>query len=222
MNIEVKDLGCITRLNMPTRGDVLFNGKSYLKMQQKEIACAVGFVPQNIIPSFSFTVLDYIVTSCAPRMGVFQKPKDAECQAAWEAIESMGLQHIAEQSYQKISGGERQQVAIARVLAQKPDIILLDEPTSHLDFGNQMKVLHMVRQLADDGYGVVMTTHNPDHVLMLDDQVAALDRKGNLTFGRSREILNEEFLSGLYDTSLRLFDIDALERRVCVAQGIQR
>jgi iron complex transport system ATP-binding protein len=213
-------LGCIARLYIPDRGDVLFDGKSYRRMQQQEIACAIGFVPQHIIPSFDYRVLDYVVTGCAPRMGAFQKPKAAEYEVAWKAIQTMGLEHIAEQSITKISGGERQQVAIARVIVQKPSVILLDEPTSHLDFGNQMKVLKMLRRMADDGYGVVMTTHNPDHVLLLDDQVAVLDQGGKLTFGMGREILNEEFLSNLYGTKLRLFDIDELGRRVCVAQGI--
>jgi iron complex transport system ATP-binding protein len=115
---------------------------------------------------------------------------------AWKAIQTMGLEHIAEQSITKISGGERQQVAIARVIAQKPSVILLDEPTSHLDFGNQMKVLKMLRRMADDGYGVVMTTHNPDHVLLLDDQVAVLDQGGKLTFGMGRENMTESCTQG--------------------------
>ena len=214
-------LGCIAGLNPPSRGDILLNGKSIHRMQQREIACMVGFVPQNITPSFNYSVLDYVVTGCAPRMGVFQKPKAAEYEVAWQAICTMGLEHIARQSFMKISGGERQQVAVARVIAQKPAVILLDEPTSHLDFGNQMKVLVLLRRLADEGYGIVMTTHNPDHVLMLDDQVGVLARDGKFTFGMGREILKEDFLFKLYGTKLRIFDINALGRRVCVAQGIK-
>lgn len=213
-------LACIARLYRPNTGDVLFDGKSYRFMKQQEIACAVGLVPQGITPFFHYRVLDYVVTGCAPRMGLFQKPKSAEYEVAWKAIQTMKLEHIAEQSVMKISGGERQQVAIARVIAQKPSVILLDEPTSHLDIGNQMKVLNMLRRLADDGYGVVMTTHNPDHALLLDDEVAVLDRSGNLTFGMSQDILDEELLSGLYGTSLRMFDIHELGRRVCVAESI--
>ncbi|AOY76280.1 ABC transporter ATP-binding protein [Clostridium formicaceticum] len=213
-------LGCIAGLYTPKTGDILLEGKSYRRMSQREIACAIGFVPQNIIPSFNYSVLDYIVTGCAPHMGVFQKPKAAEYERAWKAIQAMGLEHIAEQSFMKISGGERQQVAIARVMVQKPSIILLDEPTSHLDFGNQMKVLEMVQRLRAEGYGIVMTTHNPDHVLLLDDQVTVLDRNGKLTFGMSQEILDEAFLFNLYGRKLRLFQIDELGRRVCVPQGI--
>ena len=213
-------LACIARLLMPIRGDILFDGRSYLSMRQREIACAVGLVPQDIVPSFHYSVLDYVVTGCAPRMGLFQKPKAEEYEIAWTAIRRMRLEHIAEQSIMKISGGERQQVAIARVLAQRPSVILLDEPTSHLDIGNQMKVLSMLRELADDGYGVVMTTHNPDHVFLLDDEVAVLDRNGNLIFGNSHDIVNEELLSELYGTSLRVLDLDEIKRRVCIAEGL--
>ena len=84
-------LGCIAGLNPPSRGDILLNGKSIHRMQQREIACMVGFVPQNITPSFNYSVLDYVVTGCAPRMGVFQKPKAAEYEVAWQAICTMGL-----------------------------------------------------------------------------------------------------------------------------------
>lgn len=213
-------LACIARILLPTGGDVLFDGMSYTKMSYKEIACAIGFVPQHIIPSFNYSVLDYVVTGCAPHMKLFQKPKAAEYERAWNAIEAMGIEHIAQQSFMKISGGERQQAAITRVITQKPAVILLDEPTSHLDFGNQMKVLKMLKFLVGEGFGVVMTTHNPDHALLLDEEVAVLDEEGNLVFGMSREILNERLLSKLYGTNLRLFTIGELGRKVCVAQGL--
>ena len=211
-------LNCLARLCIPTIGDVLFNGKSYRRMSQREIACAIGYVPQSINPAFHYSVLEYIVTGCAPRMGAFQKPRQAKYDVARATIEGMGLEHIAEQSILRISGGERQQVSIARVLAQKPAVILLDEPTAHLDFGNQVKVLKILRRLAREGYGIVMTTHNPDHVLLLEDHVAVLDQGGNLTYGLSQDILTEAFLLSVYDTKLRLIHIDELGRKVCVAQ----
>ncbi len=213
-------LACIARLHLPDEGDVLIDGRSYREMSQREIACALGFVPQNIVPSFDYSVLDYVVTGCAPRMKLFQKPKEKEYEAAWKAIQSMKLEHIAEKSFSKISSGERQQAAIARVIGQSPRFILLDEPTAYLDIGNQMKVLRLLRDLASQGYGVIMTTHNPDHVLILDGDAAVIDSRGKFTFGLGRDIMNEEFLYHLYDTKLRVLDIPQLERRACVAQGI--
>jgi iron complex transport system ATP-binding protein len=213
-------LGCISRLHLPTKGDVLVAGRSYRTMSHTEIARAIGFVPQNILPSFDYSVIDYVVTGLAPRMRVFQKPKDEEYEAAWRAIESMRLEHIAEKSFMRISSGERQQVAIARVIAQDPRFILLDEPTAYLDVGNQIRVLRILKGLADRGYGVVITTHNPDHVLLLGGDVAVIDRQGDFTCGPGKEILNEEFLSRLYGTQLRILEIGELQRKVCVAPNM--
>lgn len=215
-------LGCIARLLTPSAGDVLIDGKSCRTMPQQEIARSIGFVPQNIVTSFDYSVLDYVVTGCAPRMGVFQRPKSSEYAIAREAVAAMGLEHLAEKSIMRISSGERQQCAIARVLAQRPRFILLDEPTAHLDVGNQVRVLNTMARLAEDGYGVVMSTHNPDHALMLGDQIAAIDRQGHFTFGVTADVINDGFLSALYGTGLRVVDLAPVGRKVCVAQGIRR
>ncbi|WP_193708323.1 ABC transporter ATP-binding protein [Alkalibaculum sporogenes] len=213
-------LGCIARLYLPSQGDVFFDGKSYLSMTQCEIAQNIGYVPQIIVPAFNYSVIDYIVTGCAPSMKVFQKPKKEEYDRAWCAVKKLKLEHIAHKSIMQISGGERQQAAIARVITQKPSFILLDEPASHLDMGNQMKLLEILNDLAQEDYGIVMTTHNPDHVFILDDQVAVLRDEGNLISGKSRDILNEEFLYGLYGSKIKVLNIKELGRMACIAQGI--
>lgn len=213
-------LGCIAGLLTPDAGDVSLDGRSYRSLPQNEMAKAVGFVPQSIAVSFDYSVVDYVVTGCAPRMGVFQRPKSSEYDVAWQAIRNMGLEHIADKSVMRISAGERQQAAIARVLAQRPRFIILDEPTAHLDLGNLVKVLETLQRLAGEGYGVIMSTHNPDHSLLLGDEVAVMDRKGNFTHGATCDVLSEAFLSSLYGTDLRLVDVDTLGRKVCVIRGI--
>ncbi len=213
-------LACLARLQLPSAGDVLFDGRSYRQMSQAEVARTVGFVPQDTTITFGYSVLDYVVTGCAPRMSALQRPRTAEYEIAWHAIETMQLQHLAMQSCLQLSGGERQQVMIARVIAQRPAAILLDEPTAHLDVGNQIKVLQTMQQLGRSGYAVVLTTHNPDQALLLDDQVALLDRRGRLTLGSGRAILTESVLSELYGAKLRVLDSDQLGRRVCVADTL--
>lgn len=117
----------------------------------------------------------------------------------------------------EISGGERQQVTISRALVQEPKVILLDEPTAHLDYGNQIRTVKMIRELAEEGYGVIMTTHNPDHVLMVGGLVGVLNPDGVLEFGEAEKILTEERLSELYQVNLRLFHVDEFNRDTCVA-----
>ncbi|PAV10117.1 ABC transporter ATP-binding protein [Methanocorpusculum parvum] len=118
--------------------------------------------------------------------------------------------------YRPIRGGERQMVTIARVLAQQPDVILLDEPTAHLDYGNQIRMTRLVRKLADSGYAIILTTHMPDHVIMLQDKVGILDHDGRFTFGKAEDILSDSLLSNLYSVDLKLVYIDEAKRDTCV------
>lgn len=210
-------LNCLANLVPLDSGSVCLNGTDIRRMRPREVAKIIGFVPQIIVPSFDFSVLEYVVTGCAPHMGTLSRPKQEHYDIAMDAIRRMGIEELTHRSYSQISGGERQQVSIARALAQRPDFILMDEPTAHLDYGNQIKVLKTVRRLKEEGYGVILTTHNPDHALLLQDQVAILDRSGILTTGLSTDVLKEAELSRLYGTDLKLFYQTELGRQVCAA-----
>jgi|GEM_PF-101924 len=209
-------LDCIMSLLKPTGGRVLLEGETTDRMGPRDVAQLIGYVPQNIIPSFDYAVIDYVVTGCAPHLKLLERPGPEEYAIADRALESMGIAHLRNDSYARISGGERQQVSIARVLAQRPRIILLDEPTSHLDFGNQARVLSLVKGMAAEGFGIVMTTHNPDQALMLGGKLAVIGRDGSFRFGRTEEVITEPFLRDLYQTDLLLVDVPAAQRSVCV------
>ena len=210
-------LNCLANLVPLDKGEVFIDDKNIKQIPPRDVAKVIGYVPQIIGPSFDFSVLEYVVTGCAPHMGTLSRPKQEHYDIAMEAIKRMGIEKLTNRSYSQISGGERQQVSIARALAQRPAFILMDEPTAHLDYGNQIKVLKTVRSLKEEGYGVILTTHNPDHALLLQDQVAILDRNGVLTTGLSTDVLNEQDLSQLYGTELKLFYEEKLGRDVCAA-----
>lgn len=151
-----------------------------------------------------------------PYIGAFAKPSKKDYQIADEALERLGISHLRDKAYTEISGGERQQVAIARVITQQPQIILLDEPTAHLDYGNQYRVVQMVKELSKEGYALLMTTHNPDHAIILDGKVAILNREGVLGVGQAAETLNAATLTKLYGLHVKtVYDNDA-NRNVCV------
>jgi len=210
-------LNCIANLITPTKGKILINGRDMNKIQPRDIAKTIGYVPQTVIPSFDYEVLEYVVTGCAPRLGTFERPKEEHYSIARNAIEQMEISHLSHKAYTKISGGERQQVSIARAISQQPKIILMDEPTSHLDCGNQVKVLKIIKKMAQEGYGVVFTTHNPDQALLLKTKIAAFDKDGNFSFGTYKEVLNEGFLRSMYGIDLHLYNIDEIGRSVCIA-----
>lgn len=209
-------LNCMAGLLKPQQGTISLCGKELGKLSAREIAQTVGYVPQLHTPSFDYRVLDFVLMGHAPKTGIFSKPSAADEKMCMEVLRSMNLEHLAQKSYMEISGGERQQLLIARSIVQQPKAILFDEPTAHLDYGNQHRVLKRVRQMADNGYSVVITTHNPDHALLLGDKAAIVEKNGTITQGDSREIITEERLCRVYDTELKLMYIEGLGRTACL------
>jgi iron complex transport system ATP-binding protein len=168
------------------------------------------------VPQFSYKVIDFVTMGRAPNISLFSHPSEEDRQAAFEAIESLGIGGLAEKPYTEISGGERQQVMIARAIAQNPKVILFDEPTSHLDYGNQQIVLKLIRRLAHEGYGIIMTTHNPDHALLLGGNTAVLDDEGHLVSGNTKDIITAENLKKLYGTDVLVVRVDEAGRDACI------
>lgn len=170
----------------------------------------VAYVPQAHVPSFSFTVLEIVLMGRTPMMGTFATPSEQDRQAARECLDALGLGTIAERPYTEISGGERQMTLIARALAQEPEVLVMDEPASSLDLGNQAKLLSMVRDLAKDrGMSVLMTTHNPDHALLVADRVllmARRDGKVSCLCGSREEVLTAQNLSSAYGTKVEVIE----------------
>jgi len=213
-------LNIVAGLLTPPAGSVFYDGKPFKRFDPRKMARLVGYVPQTITPTFDYSVIDYIVTGCAPKLGTFQRPSREHYEIATQSMREMGIEHLAEKSYKQISGGERQQVSIARVLAQSPACILMDEPTAHLDYGNQVRVLKMIKRLAERGYGVVFTTHNPDQPLLIGGKVAIIDRCGSLSFGDSQELMSEKLLAELYGTRLCISNLENPgQRKVCFVPG---
>lgn len=208
--------GCMLGLLKPQSGKILLCGEDLTKLTPRRIAECVGYVPQSHVPTFDYTVSEFVLMGCAARVGLLSHPGAEERRRASEAIERMGLEALRDRPYTELSGGERQQVTIARAIAAHPRAILFDEPTSHLDFGNQIKVLRVIRDLSADGYAVVVTTHDPNHALLLGGQTALFTGKGCVEVGDPDELLSEEKLKSLYGTELKLRYVDELKRSVCL------
>ena len=209
-------LNCIANLYKPNSGEILLNGQPMSNMNLRDVARMIGYVPQIHTPAYGYTVREFAVMGRTPYIGAFATPSAEDYKIADEALERMKITHLRDKPYTEISGGERQQVTIARVIAQQPKIILLDEPTAHLDYGNQYRVVQMVRELAEEGYALIMTTHNPEHAIILKGKVALLNHEGVLGIGQATETLNAETLSKLYGLSIKtVYDEDA-KRNICI------
>lgn len=213
-------LNCMTNLLTPSSGKVLLEGKDIRQIPLKEVARVIGYVPQTHTPAYGYTVRDFVVMGRAPYLGMFQKPSEADYALVDQVLDTMNISKLADRPYTEISGGERQQASIARVIVQQPKIIMFDEPTNHLDYGNQLRTIRMVKELADKGYAVVMTTHMPDHAILLGGKAAVLDRDGCLTVGASADILQEPLLRKIYESDLHILYLEELGRKVCVAGSL--
>lgn len=214
-------LKCLAGMERLRHGEVLIDGRSLGRMKRKEVATLIGYIPQEHLSVFPYTVLQIVVMGRAPYLNAFSSPSRQDLLLAEEALARVGITHLKDEPYTRISGGERQMVLIARVLAQKPKVLLLDEPTSHLDFRNQTLVLGMIRRLAAEGLAIIMASHFPNHVFALAGRVALMGRRGFIATGRPAEVLTEENLSLLYGMAVRVFSVPnpqggALHHRFCL------
>ena len=169
-------LKVINGLLKPDGGVVSVEGKNVATMNPKELAKTVGIVSQTHNTSFPFSVMDVVLTGRMPYINAFSMPGDEDLEIAGTSLARVGMSHLRERPYTQISGGgERQLAMIARALAQEPRFLILDEPTSYLDFKNQVMVLKMVTDLARKGdFTVVMTLHDPNHALIFSDEVVLM------------------------------------------------
>ncbi len=208
--------GCMLSLLRPQAGEIKLCGNDIRRMTERQIARIAAFVPQSNDSTFDYTVFEYVLMGCASKVGMFSRPGRAEEKSARDAIEQMGITELSDRSFNELSGGERQQVTIARAIAADPRIILFDEPTAHLDFANQIKVLRIIKGLSQKGYAVAVTTHDPNHALLLGGTAAILDQDGRLRSGRTSELITENVLKNVYGTDVRLRYLQEFDREVCI------
>ncbi len=204
----------------PISGQISYFDKPLHSYASKEFAKKVAYVPQSHVPPFPFSVRDIVVMGRNPHINELSQPSAEDYEKADEALTLMGISHLAAQDYTEVSGGERQLAIIARALTQDTKLLLMDEPTAYLDFGNTSRVHQEVEKLSDMGYTIVMITHQPDHVFRYGDKVFALGRDSKFVEGVPEEVLSEELLTELYNIPIELKTVQLREDnrsiKVCI------
>lgn len=202
----------------PLGGEILADDENVLDLSDNQRARLISYVPQAHIPPFAFSVFDVVMMSANARLKMFERPSIKDEENALQALEKLKMVDFKDKIYTDLSGGERQMVLIARALAQNSMIILLDEPTANLDFGNQIKVLKQVNELANSGYIVVMTSHQPEQVFYTNAKVAMLGRDKHYIYGKADEVVTDENLHKIYNADIRVVEneIEGKKMRCCV------
>lgn len=191
-------LRCIGGALDLTGGSVRIDGADISSLDAGARARKIGFLFQTHIPSFPFPVLDVVSMGRAPHLGLFGVPSAKDLLLAEEALDRVGILHLKDRPYTEVSGGERQLVLLARTLAQQPDVILLDEPTSHLDLRNQVRSLQAIGDLAARGVTMIMSTHDPNHALRFPGRVVLMKPGGTILAGPAAEVMTGSELSATY------------------------
>lgn len=187
----------------PLAGEVRVAGQRLAEWSRQDLARKLSYVPQGHAGLFAFTVEEVVLMGRTARIGRFAMPSAHDRRIARQALGDLGIEHLAQRIYTEISGGERQLALIARALAQEAGILILDEPTASLDFGNQLRVLEHVAALKTRGLAVLMSTHQPEHALRVADRIAFL-KKGHIVAQGGRGIVTPRGLADLYGADEKL------------------
>ncbi len=209
-------LRCILGLLPGYSGEVLVNKRNIKGFSAWEASRQIAYIPQKSHCVFQYNVLDIVLMGRSNRTSVFGNPGKEDEQACLKALEKVGICALKDRCFQKLSGGEQQLVLIARALAQDAPILLLDEPTANLDFGNQILVLEQAKKLAQEGYTVIQTTHHPEQSYLYSDRILALQNGRVVANEKPAAVLTSDMMKQLYDVSVDVISLYDDTARVCI------
>lgn len=188
-------------------GKICIDGENTARWKPSRFAGKMAYVEQAHIPSFPYLVKDVAMLGRLGQISAFGHPSRHDYQVVEQALEDTGIRHLRDKVYTDISGGERQLLMIARALAQEPELLVMDEPTANLDYGNMILVLECMKELARKGLSIIFTTHLPDQAFMCDAKTLILFRGGPAVFGEAAKVITERNLQEAYHADIQVLEI---------------
>ena len=184
-------------------GSVQFGDADLSVLKQHEVAKLLSYVPQSHDASFSYRVIEMVVMGRNPHVNFFSTPSGKDLAKSVGALEALNISHLRDELYPEISSGQQKLVLIARALAQEAPIMLLDEPTAHLDFKNKLLVLRSIKKLvAHNGLTVLMSLHDPNEVALVADQTIIMNNGEIITQGPTKNVLTPECIKEIYGVNV--------------------
>jgi iron complex transport system ATP-binding protein len=188
-------------------GVIRLHDQQIENLSRNQIARRVGYVPQGHVGYFAFTVREFALMGRTAHLGVFSTPGKRDREVTDGVLESLDIAHLADKPVTEISGGERQLALVARALAQEPQLLVLDEPTASLDFGNQVRVLQRISALAASGISILFSSHDPDHAFLCARRALLLAEGRVLEIGAPRAVIRADTLQRMYGVSVKIIDL---------------
>lgn len=200
-------LKCMMGLLKWNRGETRIDGLAMDTMSHSRIWKRIAYVPQSKGISLSYTALEMVLMGRSARLGLFAQPSREDTAIAEKAMEEVGITFLKDKQCSQMSGGELQMVLIARALCTQPEMLILDEPESNLDFKNQLVILDIVKQLSRErGIAAIINTHYPAHALKIADRALILNRDGSSFYGEAGETITEENMKTAFSVEVKIAD----------------
>lgn len=217
-------IDCILGINQPSSGHIDVSGMDSRKLKPKAFAKNIAYVPQSHTKTFPYTVLDIVVMGRTYATKMFAAPNAGERHRAMESLEQVGLKGFENRLYTELSGGELQLVLIARALAQESQIMVLDEPTAHLDFRHELMVMEIITWLVKEkGLAIIMATHFLNQAYYLENagvatRVALMNQGSFKAIGTPTEVLTKDNLKDVFKiiSSLGTTDEDGINQKFII------
>jgi iron complex transport system ATP-binding protein len=200
-------LSLILGIRSPQQGTIRIQGRDLRDYSRSAMSRLIGLVPQDETFPLGLSVFHYVLLGRAPYRGLLESPKAEDVRAASEAIETVGLTDFSTRLVSSLSGGERQLAVVARALAQDPHVLLMDEPTSHLDLSNRSHLAALIRNLAARGVTVILTTHDPNVAARVANDAVLMRRGEVLASGPVEEVLNASNLTATYGVPVQVAQV---------------
>jgi len=200
-------LKCLGSMLQLKQGSILLNGQSLESIPPKQRAADIGYVPQEEGVAFPFSVHQMVSIGRSPYFVYFSAPTENDYEIVEASLKRVGIYHLKDKVFNKMSGGEKQLTLIARALAQQPKVMLMDEPTSHLDYGNQNRIMQLARELTKEGMAVLMSTHTPDAVFTYATKAALMYHGSLIAKGLPQDALTQDNLSLAYSMPMKIFKL---------------
>lgn len=191
----------------PEEGEIYLEDRTLGAYTRRQMGQKMGLVPQSEYIPFEYSILEYVMLGRAPYIAPLAMPGLIDNQVAMDALNRVGIGHLYRRSILGLSGGEWQLVLVARALAQQPRLLLLDEPTSHLDLGNKGRLLKLLRELSSQGVTILFTTHEPELASALASHLVLMKQGKVLKAGPMAEVFTGEALSDLYQLPVEVVEV---------------